>query len=94
VPADVCWAVANFPDSPERGAVSSLCRRHGISRSAFYKIRRQALEKGPVGATEPGSRRPHSNPGRSDPGVIEHALAVRAWTPGRCRWVPGCAVRA
>ncbi|MDQ1292882.1 MAG: putative transposase [Actinomycetota bacterium] len=83
VPADVRWAIANFPDSPERGAVSSFCRRNGISRSAFYKIRRQALEKGPVGATEPGSRRPRNSPGRIDPGVIEHALAVREWLAGQ-----------
>jgi hypothetical protein len=83
VPADVRWAIANFPDGPERGAVSSFCRRNGISRSALAKIRSQAREKGPVGATEPGSRRPPRSPGRIDPGVIEHALAVRAWLVGQ-----------
>lgn len=45
----------------------------------FYKIRRQALEQGPVGATEPGSRQPLNSPGRTDPDVVEHALAVRVW---------------
>jgi len=79
VPADVRWAIANWPENAERGEVSRFCARHGISRSVFYKIRRQAAERGPVGATEPGSRRPRSSPGRIDPGVIEHALAVRAW---------------
>jgi len=79
VPADVRWAIANWPDDAERGEIGRFCERHGISRSVFYKIRRLAAEKGPVGATEPGSRRPHRSPRQTDPGVIEHALAVRAW---------------
>lgn len=79
MPADVRWAIANWPENAERGEVTRFCQRQGISRSAFYKIRRQALEHGPVGATEPGSRRPHGSPGRTDPRRIEHALAVREW---------------
>ncbi|WP_162149341.1 integrase core domain-containing protein [Arthrobacter sp. Br18] len=79
VPADVRWAIANWPEDAERGEVSRFCQRQGISRSVFYKIRRQARELGPVGATEPGSRRPLKSPRRADPKVIEHALAVRAW---------------
>lgn len=79
VPADVRWAIANWPENAERGEVSRFCQRQGISRSVFYKIRRRAREKGPVGATEPGSRRPLKSPGRTDPEVIEHALAVRSW---------------
>ncbi|TQL63738.1 transposase InsO family protein [Rarobacter faecitabidus] len=79
VPADVRWAIANWPSDAERGEVGRFCERHGISRSVFYKIRRMAGEVGPVGATEPGSRRPHRSPRRTDPAVIEHALAVRAW---------------
>lgn len=79
VPADVRWAIANWPEAAERGAVTHFCERHGISRSVFYKIRSQARELGPVGATEPASRRPHHSPTRTDPAVIEHALAVRAW---------------
>ena len=79
VPADVRWAIANWPESAERGEVSRFCQRQGISRSVFYKIRRQAREQGPVGATEPGSRRPLKSPRRVDPKVIEHALGVRAW---------------
>jgi putative transposase len=79
VPADVRWAIANWPEDAERGAVTRFCERHGISRSVFYKIRTRALELGPFGATEPASRRPHRSPTRTDPAVIEHALAVRAW---------------
>ncbi|RZS60694.1 integrase core domain-containing protein [Xylanimonas ulmi] len=79
VPADVRWAIANWPEDAERGAVTRFCERHEISRSVFYKIRRLALEVGPVGATEPGSRRPHASPTRTDEGVVEHAIAVRAW---------------
>ena len=83
VPADVRWAIANWPENAERGEVGRFCRRQGISRSVFYKIRRQALELGPVGATEPGSRRPRNSPARTDPEVIGHALAVRAWLAGQ-----------
>ena len=79
VPADVRWAIANWPENTERGAVTRFCERHGISRSVFYKIRAQVRELGPVGATEPGSRRPHHSPSRTDPAVLEHALAVRIW---------------
>jgi transposase InsO family protein len=79
VPADVRWAIANWPEDTERGAVTRFCERSGISRSVFYKIRAQARELGPVGATEPGSRRPHHSPGRTDPAVVQHALAVRTW---------------
>ena len=79
VPADVRWAIANWPEDAERGAVTRFCERQEISRSVFYKIRRRATEVGPVAATEPRSRRPRSSPGKTDEDVIEHALAVRGW---------------
>ena len=79
VPANVRWAIANWPEDAERGAVTRFCERQDISRAVFYKIRRQARELGLVGATEPGSRRPHHSPSRVDESVIEHAVAVRAW---------------
>jgi hypothetical protein len=70
------------PRTLSGGEVGRFCQRQGISRSVFYKIRRQALELGPVGATEPGSRRPRNSPARTDPEVIGHALPVRVWLPG------------
>lgn len=79
VPPDVRWSIANWPQNAERGEVSRFCQRHGISRSVFYKIRHQAQEQGPVGATGPGSRRALRSPRRTDPKMVEHALAVRAW---------------
>jgi putative transposase len=79
VPADVRWAIANWPEDAARGAVTRFCERHEISRSVFYKIRRRARELGPVGATEPGSRRPRRSPSRTDEAMIEHTVAVRAW---------------
>lgn len=79
VPADVRWAIANWPDETERGAVTRFCERHGVSRSVFYKIRRQVFELGPVGATEPRSRRPRTSPTRTDDALIEHAVMVRSW---------------
>ena len=68
VPADVRWAIANWPEDAERGAVTLFCERHGISRAVFYKIRALARELGPVGACEPGSRRPRHSPSRTDGG--------------------------
>lgn len=83
VPPDVRWSIANWPQDAERGEVSRFCQRNGISRSVFYKIRAQAQEQGPVGATEPGSRRPLRSPRRTDSDMVEHALAVRAWLVGQ-----------
>jgi hypothetical protein len=74
VPADVRWAIAKWPENAERGEVGRFCDRHGTSRSVFDKIRRLAAEKGPVGATEPGPRRPHHSPQQTDPDVIEQGL--------------------
>lgn len=48
MPADVRWAIANWPEDAERGAVTRFCERHEISRSVFYKIRRRAIEVGPL----------------------------------------------
>jgi putative transposase len=31
--------VATWPDDAARGAVRQFCRRHGVSRAWFYKIR-------------------------------------------------------
>ena len=49
VPANLRWAIANWPVNSEHGAVTRFCQRHGISRAGFYKIRRLAVEPGPVG---------------------------------------------
>lgn len=79
VPPAVRWAIANWPDDVERGAVTAFCTEQGISRSVFYKIRRQARDLGPMGAVEPGSRRPGHSPGRTEQVVIDQALKVRVW---------------
>jgi transposase InsO family protein len=79
VPADVRWAIANWPDDAARGEVARFCERHGIGRTVFYKIRRIAERDGVMAAIEPGSRRPHVSPGRTDQAVIDQALAMRAW---------------
>ncbi len=83
VPAAVRWAIATWPEQSERGAVSAFCCAHAISRSVFYKIRARARAVGPMDAVEPGSRRPVSSPGRTDPQVIEQALQMRAWLVAR-----------
>lgn len=83
VPPQVRWAIAHWPDDAERGAVGLFCREQGISRSVFYKIRAQARERGPMGAVEPGPRRPRASPAVADRAMIETALQVRAWLQER-----------
>lgn len=75
----VRWAIATWPEQSERGAVSAFCVDNGISRSVFYKIRGQARAGGPMGALEPGSRRPVTSPRRTDRSVLDQAVAVRGW---------------
>ena len=59
--------------------VSELCRRFGISRQTAYKWLRRA-DAGNL-ATEDRSRRPHSSPLRTAPGIEAHVLAVRERFP-------------
>lgn len=83
VSAEVRWAIAHWPPDAQRGAVAVFCRRHGISRSVFYKIRDQVRRQGAMGAVTPGPRRPRSSPGVVDPALIGVALEVRAWLAGQ-----------
>ncbi|MCR2053847.1 hypothetical protein NSA19_13575 [Actinomyces bowdenii] len=39
-------AIANWPDDAPRGAVTSFCVGHGISRNTFHKFRRRAEQMG------------------------------------------------
>lgn len=71
-------AIAQWPDDAPRGAVSTFCAEHGISRKSFYELRKRARADGPATVLEPRSRRPRSSPARLTDQVKAQAIAVRA----------------
>ena len=71
-------AIARWPDDAPRGAVSTFCAEHGISRKSFYVLRRRVVVDGPAAVLEPRSRRPRSSPSRLSGQVKDQAVQVRA----------------
>ena len=71
-------AIAGWPDDAPRGAVSTFCAEHGISRKSFYELRKRARADGQAAVLEPGSRRPRSSPSKLTDQVKSQAVAVRA----------------
>lgn len=71
-------AISQWPDDAPRGAVSTFCVEHGISRKSFYKLRKRAKAEGPAAVLEPRSRRPRSSPSKLTDEVKEQAVQVRA----------------
>lgn len=71
-------AIARWPDDAPRGAVTTFCAEHGISRKTFYAIRKRAVTEGQAAALEPRSRRPHNSPTRISEDVKQQAVDVRA----------------
>jgi putative transposase len=71
-------AVSQWPDDAPRGAVSTFCAEHAISRKSFYELRKRARVDGPAAVLEPRSRRPRSSPSTLTEQVKEQAVAVRA----------------
>ena len=71
-------AIAQWPDDAPRGAVSTFCTEHGISRKSFYELRKRATVDGPAAVLEPRSRRPRSSPSKLSEQVKDQALQVRA----------------
>lgn len=71
-------AIAQWPDDAPRGAVSTFCAEHGISRKSFYVLRRRAKEHGAAAVLEPRSRRPHSSPTKLSEELKAQAVQVRA----------------
>ena len=58
--------------------MTTFCLEHGISRKAFYEVRRRTVEDGPAAALEPRSRSPKSSPSRLTDEVKQQAIGVRA----------------
>ena len=71
-------AIARGPDDAPRGAVSTFCAEHGISRKSFYELRKRAELEGPAAVLAPQSRRPKSSPSRLTDEVKSQAIGVRA----------------
>lgn len=71
-------AISQWPDDAPRGAVSTFCAEHGISRKSFYELRKRAMTDGAAAVLEPRTRRPKSSPSKFDDEVKEQAVAVRA----------------
>lgn len=71
-------AIATWPEDAPRGAVSTFCLEHDISRKTFYALRSRALLDGQAAVLEPYSRRPHTSPTRISDDAKKKALQVRA----------------
>ena len=70
-------AISQWPDDAPRGAVSTFCVEHGITRKSFYELRKRAKTDGPAAVLEPGSQRPRSSPSKLTEEV--KAQAVQVW---------------
>jgi putative transposase len=71
-------AIVQWPPDAPRGAVTTFCVEHGISRETFYAIRKRAATDGPAAALEPRSRRPRVSPSKLTDEVARQAIGVRA----------------
>lgn len=71
-------AISQWPDDAPRGAVSTFCAEHGISRKSFYELRKRVRKDGPAAVLEPRTRRPKSSPSKFSDEVKDQAVAVRA----------------
>lgn len=71
-------AISQWPDDAPRGAVSTFCAEHAISRKSFYELRKRAKTDGSAAVLEPRTRRPKSSPSKLSDEVKHQALAVRA----------------
>ena len=71
-------AITQCPPDAPRGAFSTFCAEHGISRNTFYEIRKRAAADGPAAALEPRSRRPKQSPSKLTDAVARQVIGVRA----------------
>jgi putative transposase len=78
VNARIRLAIAQWPDDAPRGAVSTFCAEHDITRKTFYAIRARARDEGQAAALEPRSRRPKTSPTRLSEDLKQESLKVRA----------------
>ncbi|MFB9923700.1 integrase core domain-containing protein [Amycolatopsis halotolerans] len=70
--------MSQWPEDAPRGAVSTFCAEHGISRKSFYELRKRAKADGPAAVLEPRTRRPRTSPSKLSDEIKQQAVAVRA----------------
>jgi putative transposase len=78
VDARVRLAISQWPPDAPRGAVTTFCVEHGLSRKTFYAILARARSEGQAAVLEPRSRRPRASPTRISDEVKRQAVGVRA----------------
>lgn len=78
VDARVRLAISQWPDDAPRGAVTSFCVEHGLSRKTFYAVLARAREEGQVAALERRSRRPKTSLTAIGKDVKQQVVGVRA----------------
>lgn len=71
-------AIAQWPDDAPRGAVSTFCAEHEVSRKSFYELRKRVRVEGPAAVLEPRTRRPATSPRKLTEEVKKQAIDVRA----------------
>lgn len=70
-------AISQWPDDAPRGAVTTFCAEHGISRKSFYALRKRAQIDGPAAVLEPRTRRPKTSPSTWSDEIKDQAIKVR-----------------
>ena len=81
-------AITQWPSDAPRGAVTTFCAEHGISRKTFYEIRRRSLTDGARGGVGAEVAAAEVEPSKLADEVRRQAIGVRAaldWLGGR-RW--------
>ena len=78
VNARIRLAIAQWPDDAPRGAVTTFCDEHSITRKTFYAIRARARVEGQAAVLEPRSRRPKTSPTKLTDDLKDAAVKVRA----------------
>ena len=68
--------ISRWPDGAPRGAVSTFCAEHGVSRKMFYALRYRGHEEGPAVVLESRLRRPKASLTRIGDEVTGHAVEV------------------
>jgi putative transposase len=71
-------AISQWPHDAPRGAVTTFCNEHGISRKSFYELRKRVQRDGPAAVLEPRTRRPKTSPTKLSEEVKKQAIGVRA----------------
>ncbi len=78
IDARIRLAIAQWSDDAPRGAVTTFCAEHAITRKTFYAIRARVRAEGQAAALEPRSRRPGSSPTRVSEALKDEAVKVRS----------------